>query len=341
MVRILASAILALRAATRLKPRDDKMKHVLRITFALVLLVAMRAAVAQESGTADDLVGSWTLAAVEKRANGGELERVPGPRGLLVLDGAGHVFEFFSTVSREESEAPQLDPQRTFARFGGFWGRYEADTAAGRIGFEAEAGVSPSVRGLSFSRSYELDGDRLVVMSRNEPQAQRDTRWVWQRMPTVEHLTPAYRKVVGFWQHVEEQRVDETTGDVLSSGRRAPSVIVYTPSGFVGVHFPALGRAPFAGDAPTAEEARAALRGYIGYFGTLGVYPGEVSHNVLAGVSPGTGAILRRYAEITGDELVVRLQRSAALPPGDDPPTVTRVRLRRLSGVDDLLPRSR
>jgi hypothetical protein len=256
------------------------MKRVLRIAVAVVCIATMRVSAAQQADATEQLVSSWVLVAIDKGAGGGEPLRAP--RGLLIFDGAGHVFEFFSTASREQPEAPQLDPQRTFASFGGFWGRYEVDEAAGRITFEAEAGVSPSVRDATFARSYELDGDRLVVTSTDEPQAQRDTRWVWQRMPTVENLSPAYRQVVGFWQHVEESRVNEATGEVLNTSRRAPSVIVYTPAGFVGVHFPSLGREPFAGDAPTVEEAQAALRGYIGYFGTLGVYPGEVSHNLWA-----------------------------------------------------------
>ena len=58
---------------------------------------------------------------------------------------------------------------------------------------------------------------------------------------------------------------------------------------------------------PTPEEALAALRGYIGYYGALTVYPGQVFHNILAGVSPIGGSILRRSAVISGDELTVQL----------------------------------
>src|SRR5690606_11171992 len=160
---------------------------------------------------------------------------------------------------------------------GGFWGRYRALPAAGRIDFEAEEGVSPSMHGLKFSRSYRLEGDRLIVTSTNEPQAQRDVRFTWQRVPTVENLSPAYREVVGFWRRIEEARLTTATGDVDNTRRRAPSVIVYTPGGFVGVHFPTLGRPGFAGEEPTEEEAQA-VRNYLGYYGALGVYPGEVFH---------------------------------------------------------------
>jgi hypothetical protein len=302
------------------------------VTFAVLLLSAAPAAEAQRNDAAD-LVSSWLLVAAERDV-ASEPRRVAGARGLLVLDGAGYVFEYFSTPSG--STPARLEPRRAFADDGGFWGRYEVVPAAGRIDFEAEEGVSPNVRGLEFSRSYELDGDRLIVTSKNEPQAQRDIRLTWQRVPTVEHLTPAYREVVGFWRHVEERRVNTATGEVETTRERAPSVIVYTPGGFLGVHFPTIGRTPFAGETPTEEEAQAAFRGYLGYYGALGVYPGEVFHNVLGGLQPSAGAILRRFAQITGDELVV------TIPSGNPQSTlVTTVHLRRLSGADDMLPRAR
>ena len=303
------------------------------LTCAVLLMSAAPAADAQQTDAAADLVSSWLLVAAERDVASGQARRIAGSRGLLVLDGAGNVFEFFNTPSPSNSAQP--DPRRIFADNGGFWGRYEALPADSRIEFEAEEGVSPNVRGLEFSRRYELAGDRLIITSTDEPQAQRDVRLTWQRVPTVENLSPAYREVVGFWRHVEEQRVNTATGEVDNTRQRAPSVIVYTPSGFVGVHFPTLGRSPFTGETPTEEEAQAA-RNYLGYYGALGVYPGEVFHNILGGVSPSAGAILRRFAKVTGDELVV------TLPSGNPQSTSsTIVRLRRLSGADDMLPRQR
>jgi hypothetical protein len=311
------------------------MKRMQGLTLTAMLLCASTVSQAQQANAAVELVSTWTLAAVEKAVSSGQPTRVSG-RGLLVMDAAGYVFEFFSTASRDLPESPRLDPQRTFADYGGFWGRYEVDSEAGRIEFESADGVSPDVQGIEFARDYEVDGDWLVMTSANEPQAQGDTRWTWQRVPTIENLSPAYREVVGFWRHIDEQRIDVATGEVQSTRQRAPSVIVYTPGGFVGVHFPSLGRTSFAADAPTLAEAEAAYRGYLGYYGALAVYPGEVSHNVLGGVSPSAGAILRRYADITGDELVVRIQSLA--PAADRPQFATTVHLRRLSGVEDMLP---
>ena len=63
-------------------------------------------------------------------------------------------------------------------------------------------------------------------------------------MPPVENLSPAFRQVVGFWEHDVEKRINLTTG-ASDDTTRAPSVIVYTPSGYVGVHFrPAEPRPP-------------------------------------------------------------------------------------------------
>ncbi|HEY8519530.1 MAG TPA: lipocalin-like domain-containing protein [Gammaproteobacteria bacterium] len=312
------------------------MKGVLATLTAIVVVTAPHVSAAEDDAGSAGLVSSWTLLAMERLDASGEATRVRSPHGLLVFDAAGYVFEYF-TAPGDASDARLADAQRAFAEHGGFWGRYEADAAAGRIDFEAASGVSPNVYGLTFSRRYELDGDRLVLTSADEPQAQRDTRWIWQRVPTVEHLTPAYREILGFWEHVEERRVDTATDEVLRTTRRAPSVIVYTPGGFVGVHFPRLDRASFAGDVPTAEEAQAALRGYIGYFGALTVYPGEVAHNVLGGLGVGTGAILRRAANVAGDELVVTLQNTAALIAGEPAREVLNVHLRRLSDADDML----
>jgi hypothetical protein len=308
------------------------------LTLALYVSGALAA---QPASVADRLVSSWTLVAVDKQAGSNTPVRARAPHGLLVLDGAGNVFEFFSaTPARAPGAAVPAGALLTLEEYGGFWGRYTVDESAGHMRFTAEAGVSPSVRGLSFSRSFKLDGDQLVVTSTREPQAQGDTRWTWQRFPTVENLSPAYREIVGFWRNVGERQVVQATGKIERESERGPSVIVYTPAGFVGVHFPPRVREPFAGETATADEAQAAMRGYIGYFGSLGVYPGEVSHDILAGVAPTSGSILRRYAKITGDELVVRLQSGAARTSDDDPPrTATEVVLKRLSDAEDMLPR--
>src|SRR5690606_15082159 len=138
------------------------MKPVLAALTATVLCTVLRVSVAQEDANsgnaadaADGLISSWTLLALEHVEASSEPTRARGARGLLILDGAGNVFEYFTAGSADESAAAQTDAQRIFAEHGGFWGRYQADAAEGRITFEAADGVSPSVHGLTFSRTYD------------------------------------------------------------------------------------------------------------------------------------------------------------------------------------------
>jgi Lipocalin-like domain len=304
---------------------------------AALVFWATRLPVAQElpAFVPADLVSSWTLSSVERGVSGEKPERIQNARGLLIFDSVGHAFELFTTASRQQPETPQADPLGMFNAYGGFWGGYRVDGARKRITFKAQGAISLAAQGREFSRSFDQTGNRLTLTSIDEPHAQGGTRWTWQRVPTIDHLSPFYSQAVGFWEHVVERRVNVSTGTVVSESRRAPSVIVYTPGGFVGVHFPPLNRKPFASGTPTVDEARAALQGYIGYYGALTVYPGEVFHNILGGISPGAGTILRRYADIKGEELTVRLT-----PTGNQQvETQTIVVLRRLSDADQMLPK--
>lgn len=317
------------------------MTRTVGVSLAIFLVWASHPSSAPQTATPQAtpaLVSTWTLTTLEQSVNGGPAARVPNPRGLLVLDAAGHAFEFVTSSATQRvagGQVPVADAPAAFASYGGFWGQYRADAAQKTITYRPEAGVHPQIGGKEFSRAFTLDENRLTITSTGEPYVASGTRWVWDRVPAVDNLSPLYRNVVGFWRHIVEKRVNPTTGTIGTETKRSPSVIVYTPSGFVGVHFPPLNRKPFAADTPTPEEALAAMRGYIGYYGALTVYPGQVFHNILAGVSPISGSILRRSAVISGDELTVQLP-ATRNQQGEDAQTI--VILKRLSGAKEMLP---
>jgi hypothetical protein len=316
------------------------MTRALGISLALVLAWAAHPLSARQASTPaamSRLVSTWTLTTFEQGISGGPAARVANPRGLLVLDAAGHAFEFVTSSATQRTaggQVPVAEAPAAFAAYGGFWGQYRVDAAKKTITFRPESGIHPQIGGKEFSRSFELDENRLTITSTGELNVTSGTRWVWDRVPVIDNLSPLYRQVVGFWQHIVEKRVNPTTGAIGSETKRSPSLIVYTPAGFVGVHFPPLNRKPFAAEMPTPEEARAALQGYIGYYGALTVYPGQVFHNILAGVSPISGSILRRSAVISGDELTVQLP-ATRNQQGQEAQTI--VMLKRLSGEADML----
>jgi hypothetical protein len=307
------------------------------------------------------LVGTWTLESIEETVDGKPAR--PTARGLLIFDAAGHAFESIVRGSNAGARgagaggpaagagrgtgagrgaggaAPAAAPAPAptgFAAFSGFWGSYRLDAKQQRVTYRPDGAVSPNLMGRDLTRAFTVSGDRLTITSLpDEPHLGGATKWTWEKVPNVENISPGYRQVLGFWQHVVEKRVNITTGVTLSETRRAPSIIVYTPSGYVGVHFPPLNRQKFAGTEPTPEEAAAATRGYVGYFGALGVYPNMVFHQVLAGLSF-QGTTLKRPFELTGQDLTIKFPPTTG---ANGEQTSTWVQLRRLSGADDMMPR--
>lgn len=285
-----------------------------------------------------DLAATWQLVSLERGLSSGKPERNQQQRGLLILDSAGNVFEWVGTNPRQEPDAPTNDPVKALADYSGFWGRYRVDTAQKRMVFNARGAVSPNVSAHEFSRAVERSGDRLTLTSIDEPHSRGGTRWVYERLPPIEAPGPTFRKAVGFWEYVVEKRTT-TAGEVVSEQKRGgPSTIVYSPAGYVGVHFLPIGKTPtpFAGDVPTPDEARGAVQGYIGYYGALTVYPGEVFHNLMSAMSNVPGTILRRFAEFSKDGNVLDVK-FAPVRDQQGRMVVTSVTLRRISGEAEML----
>ena len=320
--------------------RDRVARLLVRVLPALLLAATLSARQAAGTAGADarSLVGTWTLVSMERLAAGSPAAALPLPRGLLVFDAAGHAYELARSgrnVVNAGNQATPAEAQATFTSFGGFWGSYKVEKQS--LVFRAEGALNPNAMGpmaADLVRTFELADDRLVVTSGADSGDGRDhMRWTWQRVPQLENLTPANRRLVGFWRHIVEKRINVATGAVLTESPRAPSVIVYTPSGYVGVHFPPLNRQRFAGAAPTDDEARAAIAGVVSYYGSYTLYPGLVFHHRLVILGTPLGDSLRRFYEIAGDEL--NLKFPAVTNQGQEIRTV--VTLKRISGEAEMI----
>jgi len=319
-----------------------------RVTLGVVVVLLLgswyRPAPQAQSGELP-LVGTWLLTSEQLNADSAQPTPAPGARGLLIIDAAGHYFELVDRAVPEALAGTLSEAQADFYRIGGSWGRYEADRDAGRISLEAFAGPSANQTGARFTRTFALasvpdDQDRLTTTSLpDELHGLAVSRRTWQRVPPMLGLSEEARAVAGFWRHEVEGQKNADTGEILTERMRDPSVIVYTPAGFVGVHFPTENRTRFASGEPTDAEARAA-GGYLGYYATLGLYPGGryqglVFHNLLGGGFT-TGSTLRRFFDLRGEEIHL------TFPPNQGRQGIrsqTYVRLRRLSDADDMLGR--
>jgi hypothetical protein len=317
----------------------------LGIVVVLLVIAGNRTAPRAQSGAAPSLVGTWLLTSEQMRADSATPTNAQGARGMLIMDGAGHYFELVDRNVPAALATGLSEAQLRFYRMSGTWGRYEADRAAGRITFEAFAGRSVNQTGAKFSRTFTVapvqdDQDLLTTTSQaGELHTLGITRRTWQRVPTMMGFPQEIHGVMGFWRHEVEGQKRADNGEKLSEVTRDPSVIVYTPAGFVGVHFPTRTRTKFAAGEPTDAEARQDGN-YLGYYAALGLYPGGkhqglIFHNILGG-SMTPGSTLRRFFDLEGQ--VVHLT---------FPPTMGRqgvrsstyVNLRRLSDVNAMLGR--
>ncbi len=285
------------------------------------------------------LVGTWTLTGVERAGAGGAMIAQPLPRGVAIFDAAGHAFELAETGRRVPYGTNQPTPaeaQAVYSNYSGFWGGYTADLDKKRITYRPEGAVSPNAMGRDVVRDIELTGDRLVVTATpNEADGQSGTRWTWERVPPLATISAANRTLIGFWRHVVEKRVNLDTGAVLSQTERAPSVIVYSASGFVGVHFPPKNRVRFASMLPTDEEAQAAIRGFVSYYGAYTLARDAVFHHRLIILGTAPADTLKRFFTIANDTLTLHF------PPVRNPQgqqVRTEVTLTRVSGAKDMIP---
>ena len=113
------------------------------------------------------------------------------------------------------------------------------------------------------------------------------------------------QRLVGSWRHI-----GSTVNGAPRPGQGAHprGIIVYDAHGHMACQVEPDRERGKAGDKPTAEEARAALDGYIAYFGTYSVdeKARTVTHHRLGSVQPGdTHDVVRGY-EFAGERLILR-----------------------------------
>ena len=95
------------------------------------------------------------------------------------------------------------------------------------------------------------------------------------------------KRLLGAWRYVEST-LDGKPPPGRGSGK---GIIYYDPSGAMVVQVAPDRERGKAGSEPTPEEAKAALAGYVAYFGTYSVDPQArtVTHHRRGSVQPGDG----------------------------------------------------
>jgi Lipocalin-like domain len=141
-----------------------------------------------------------------------------------------------------------------------------------------------------------------------------------KRPSAVEASRAANHRIVGTWKLIAIERF-APNGEFLpppappAFGSPNPTgFIVYDAAGYMGVTIMQSGRQKFAGAQPTADEAKAALLGYISYCGTFSVNgaDGVVTHHIQTSLNPNdTDADQRSSFQVSGNRLVLKPSRDA------------------------------
>ena len=116
------------------------------------------------------------------------------------------------------------------------------------------------------------------------------------------------KRLHGAWRYVESTLDGKPPPGRDSGGK---GIIYYDPSGAMVVQVAPDRVRGRAGPEPTPEEAKAALTGYVAYFGTYTVDPQArtVTHHRQGSVQPGDTADLVRGYAFVGNRLILQ-------PPG-------------------------
>src|SRR5207244_9207423 len=97
-------------------------------------------------------------------------------------------------------------------------------------------------------------------------------------------------------------------GVPVDRGANPTGMIVYTAGGNMSVQIAPDRPRTRVGAEATPDEAKAALKGYIAYFGTYAIdeRTGAVTHHRKSSIQPGDVAAVVRVPEFNGDRMILR-----------------------------------
>ncbi|MCE2541109.1 MAG: lipocalin-like domain-containing protein [Acidobacteria bacterium] len=271
------------------------------------------------------LVGAWSLAGIERRSAAGEPLTAPveDRLGYLIYDASGYMGVTIMRPGRAPYAEDGPTADEALAQFGSYtsyFGRFTADEAEGAVTHHVEGSLNPNGVGSDYTRFYTLTEDRLTL----QPPSGADgsttlLTWVRQADLPASETTDTHRQLFGAYR-IDSRSRHTTDGYEVEVDQYENGYLFYTPSGHMSVHLMRPGRAPFAGDSPTADEALRLTETYASYFGPFSVREmagcitcpgprdqGYLTHHRIGNEDPrGTGTDARRYYELTDTHLTLR-----------------------------------
>ena len=264
-------------------------------------------------------LGAWKLVSIERRSPEGEVippeEDRGTPLGYIMYDltagGSGVMGVVIQQANRATYAGDEPTPEETLAAlssYTAYHGGFSVDEAEGVVTHHLEASVNPSGAGSDYRRHFTFSGNRLTLQPPAGPSG-NTVHLTWERLPRLPSLSPEHERFVGFWRFAKIERGEVGGEPELVDESYQNGFIIYTDSGHMAVHLVRPDRPLYAGDQPTAEEAQAALRTYISYFGPVTLHPDEgyiVHHREGCWVPTCMGSDAQRFYEMSDRQLVLK-----------------------------------
>jgi len=241
-------------------------------------------AAAAAADTAAPFHGAWELASIVRFGPGGEeLSRNESSTGFIMYDSSGTMGVVIQGADRAPYAGDEATPEATLAAFRSYtsyFGGFTVDPDEGTVTHHLRGSMNPGGAGSDYVRHYTFSEDRLTL----QPPAGADggvVRLTWRRLPDRADLPEEQRRFVGFWGFSGLARRDGAGAELPVERSYEDGLIVYTASGHMAVHLVRPDRDPFAEGRPTAEEALAAMRTGVSYFGpyTVEADNGQIVHH--------------------------------------------------------------
>lgn len=127
----------------------------------------------------ESLVGVWDLVSFEVRAADGRVERPFGerPTGLGIYTPQGLVSAQLMAERNPAGAGPVAAGPAALPRFIAYAGRYLLDPESRSVAHHVECGFDPSWVGLVLRRTFELEGDLLILRPPAQTEGQPVLTW--------------------------------------------------------------------------------------------------------------------------------------------------------------------
>ena len=274
------------------------------------------APMAEMANPADRFAGAWELVRRERRdADGMDVEPPVDNRvGYIIYHPSGYMG--VTTMSPDRAPYSEGGPtaEEALAQMGtynSYFGRFSVNEDEGYVTHHLEGSLDPSGAGSDYQRFFTFSDDGNTLTLQPPPDENGVRSFItWTKLPDLAEaeLTETHRRLFGFYR-IESITRETTDGEPVEAEQYETAYIIYAPSGHMAVHLMRGGRMPYAGDAPTADEALATVLSYGSYFGPFSVNEegGYLVHHRIGNEDPGqSGTDAQRFYELTDTHLALQ-----------------------------------